>query len=304
MTRLTISITGYSDIKIQFNLDTNEIDVIYTDNIQQPVRIPLLQLSDGYKCTISLIADIAYRMAILNPQLLDNVVSETPGIILIDEIDLHLHPSWQRRILNDLTTIFPKVQFIVSTHAPAVISSIKSESLIILKDNDELISVRKTNGEKQVIIGASNGRLVRFFETEVRIMGRGSSGVRGIDLSDNETVVGAEIVTENEEVLNVTENGYGKKTSINEYRLTHRGSKGVKTLNITEKNGKLISLKTVNGDEDLIIITDNGMTIRISLDQISTLSRNTQGVRLITLKNNQKVSTVAIVNKEIEEENI
>lgn len=141
------AITGYSDIKIQFNLDTNEIDVIYTDNIQQPVRIPLLQLSDGYKCTISLIADIAYRMAILNPQLLDNVVSETPGIILIDEIDLHLHPSWQRRILNDLTTIFPKVQFIVSTHAPAVISSIKSESLIILKDNEAISASDETYGK-------------------------------------------------------------------------------------------------------------------------------------------------------------
>ena len=175
---------------------------------------------------------------------------------------------------------------------------------IILKDNDELISVKKTNGEKQVIIGASNGRLVRFYETEVRVMGRGSSGVKGIDLLDNEFVVGAEIVSGNEEVLNVTENGYGKKTLISEYRLTHRGSKGVKTLNITEKNGRLISLKTVVGDEDLIIITENGMTIRISLDQVSTLSRNTQGVRLITLKNNQKVSTVAIIDKEIEEDTI
>ena len=155
---------------------------------------------------------------------------------------------------------------------------------IILKEDDELIAVRKTDGNKEIIIGASNGRLVRFYENEVRIMGRGSSGVKGIDLSDNEFVVGAEIVTDNEEVLVVTENGYGKKTPIDEYRRTHRGSKGVKTLNITEKNGNIVSLKTVSGNEDLIIITDVGMTIRISVEQISTLSRNTQGVRFNNIK--------------------
>ena len=169
---------------------------------------------------------------------------------------------------------------------------------IILKDDDELIAVRKTNGNKEIIIGASNGKLVRFNETEVRVMGRGSSGVKGIELNPDEVVIGAEVVDPNAEVLIVTEKGYGKKTPIEEYRLTHRGSKGVKTLNITEKNGKLVSLRTVYEDEDLIIITDSGMTIRISISQISTLSRNTQGVRLITLKDEQKVSTTAIIEKE------
>ena len=169
---------------------------------------------------------------------------------------------------------------------------------IILKDDDELIAVRKTNGNKEIIIGASNGKLVRFNETEVRVMGRGSSGVKGIELNPDEVVIGAEVVDPNAEVLIVTEKGYGKKTPIEEYRLTHRGSKGVKTLNITEKNGKLVSLRTVYEDEDLIIITDSGMTIRISISQISTLSRNTQGVRLITLKDEQKVSTTAIIAKE------
>ena len=173
---------------------------------------------------------------------------------------------------------------------------------IILKDDDELIAVRKTDGTKEIIIGSSNGKLVRFDENEVRVMGRGSSGVRGIDLAKDECVVGAEVVEENAEVLIVTENGYGKKTPIDEYRLTHRGSKGVKTLNITEKNGKLVSLRTVYEDEDLIIITDSGMTIRIEISQISTLSRNTQGVRLINLKENQKVSTTAIIDKEEETE--
>ena len=169
---------------------------------------------------------------------------------------------------------------------------------IILREDDELIAVRKTDGTKEVIIGASNGKLVRFDENEIRIMGRGSAGVKGIELSDDEEVVGAEVVEKNAEVLIVTEKGYGKKTPIDEYRLTHRGSKGVKTLNVTEKNGKLVSLKTVYEDEDLIIITDNGMTIRMEISQISTLSRNTQGVRLINLKDEQKVSATAIIEKE------
>ncbi|MBR1385765.1 MAG: DNA gyrase subunit A [Bacilli bacterium] len=169
---------------------------------------------------------------------------------------------------------------------------------IVLKEDDELIAVRKTDGNKEIIIGSSNGKLVRFNETEVRIMGRGSSGVKGIELEENENVVGAEVVEPNAEVLIVTEKGYGKKTPINEYRLTHRGSKGVKTLNITEKNGKLVSLRTVYENEDLIIITDSGMTIRMELSQISTLSRNTQGVRLISLREDQKVSTTAIIEKE------
>ncbi len=174
---------------------------------------------------------------------------------------------------------------------------------IVLKEGDELIAVRKTDGTKEVIIGASNGKLVRFNETEVRVMGRGSSGVKGIELNDDEVVVGAEVVEPNAEVLIVTEKGYGKKTPIEEYRLTHRGSKGVKTLNVTEKNGKLVSLRTVYEDEDLIIITDSGMTIRMEISQISTLSRNTQGVRLINLKDEQKVSTTAIIEKVEEEEN-
>jgi len=173
---------------------------------------------------------------------------------------------------------------------------------IILKEDDELISVRKSTGEKEVVIGASNGRLVRFNENEVRVMGRGSSGVKGIDFNEEDIVIGGEVVELSDEILVVTTNGYGKKTPLTEYRLTHRGSKGVRTLNVTEKNGNIISLKTIKGNEDLIIITENGMTIRISIEQVSTLSRNTQGVRLINLKNEQKVSTIATIDKVLEEE--
>ena len=134
MCRCFEAVTGYQDVRMQYNLNTNDLDVYYTNRKGLRMQIPLHQLSDGYKSTISLIADIAYRMAVLNPQLLDRVLEQTSGIILIDEIDLHLHPAWQQRVLKDLTSIFPKVQFIVSTHAPAVINSVRSENLLILKD--------------------------------------------------------------------------------------------------------------------------------------------------------------------------
>lgn len=130
------SVTGYRDVSIQYNFDTNGMDVYYTDSTNARMRIPMSLLSDGYKGTISLIADIAYRMAVLNPQLQGSVIEETPGIVLIDEVDLHLHPAWQQRILDDLTTIFPKVQFIVTTHAPAIINSIHSDNLVILENGE------------------------------------------------------------------------------------------------------------------------------------------------------------------------
>ena len=173
---------------------------------------------------------------------------------------------------------------------------------IIIKDEDELIAVRKTTGEDEIIIGGSNGRMVRFLESETRSMGRSTSGVKGMDL-DDATVVGAEVIHKGEEVLIVTEKGYGKKTDIDEYRLTHRGSKGVKALNLTEKNGNMIALKRVEtvDNYDIMIVTDNGIIMRMPLSQISTLKRATQGVRLIHLKDNQRVATVAIVEKETEE---
>lgn len=133
-------ITGFNDVNVQYNLDTDDLDLIYTSQ-NKKVRIPLSKLSDGYKCTISLIADIAYRMALLNPQLNENVLEITNGIVLIDEIDLHLHPEWQKRIISDLRNIFPKIQSIVSTHAPSVINSVKSENLILLEGEQARVPV-------------------------------------------------------------------------------------------------------------------------------------------------------------------
>ena len=146
MKQVFSSITGFSDVDVQFNLDTGDIDIIYYNENKEHVKMPVSVLSDGYRCTISLIADIAYRMALLNPQLLDSVLTETDGIVLIDEIDLHLHPTWQKRVLKDLMDIFPKVQFIVSTHAPEVINSVKSDSVIILKDDKVLSATDETYG--------------------------------------------------------------------------------------------------------------------------------------------------------------
>ena len=130
-------------------------------------------------------------------------------------------------------------------------------------------------------------------------MGRTASGVRGIDVG-NGIAVGMEIASNTDNVLVVTENGYGKKTNINQYRTTHRGSKGVKALNITAKNGNIVSFKIVTGDEDLMIITDSGMIIRLPLTQVSSTGRVAQGVKLINLKDNQKVSTIAIIINEEE----
>ena len=172
------------------------------------------------------------------------------------------------------------------------------KNAITLKDGDELISVKITKGDDDIIIASNVGRMVRFNETEVRLMGRSASGVKGIDLPEEANVIGADIANKDHLILVVTEKGYGKKTLIDEYRLTHRGSKGVKALNITDKNGYIVAFKSVIGDEDIIITTNNGIVIRISLSKISTLKRNTQGVRLISLKDNQLVTTVTVTEQE------
>jgi len=170
---------------------------------------------------------------------------------------------------------------------------------ITLKGDDELIAAKKTHGNNEILIATSNGRMIRFEENEIRVMGRTASGVRGIEVGDG-VCVGCEIAESGQNILVVTENGYGKKTSIDEYRMTHRGSKGVKALNITSKNGNIVSFKTIHGDEDLMIVTNNGIIIRISSNQVSSTGRVAQGVRLINLKDEQKVSTIAILNKEEE----
>ena len=174
---------------------------------------------------------------------------------------------------------------------------------ITLKDDDELVSVKLTTGSNEILIACTNGRMIRFNESEIRTMGRTASGVRGIDVGDGK-VVDMDISCSDHEILVVTSNGYGKKTDVEQYRMTHRGSKGVKALNMTEKTGTIVAFKSVIGDEDLIIVTDAGIIIRLSLSQVSNTGRVAQGVKLINLKDEQHVSTVTVLDKVEESEEI
>ncbi|WP_312470749.1 DNA gyrase subunit A [Neobacillus sp.] len=185
-------------------------------------------------------------------------------------------------------------------------ANIRNNGLIALslREGDELISVRLTDGSKHMIIGTKNGMLIRFPETDVRSMGRTATGVKGITLDSDDEVVGMEVLEENNDVLIVTKNGYGKRTPASEYRIQGRGGKGIKTCHVTEKNGALVSMRAVTGEEDLMLITTGGVLIRIDVAGISKMGRNTQGVKLISIKEseNQFVATVAKVEKEEEEE--
>ncbi|MGG0717581.1 DNA gyrase subunit A [Robertmurraya massiliosenegalensis] len=194
----------------------------------------------------------------------------------------------------------------VSKRSPlSSFANIRNNGLIALnlREGDELISVRLTDGNKEIIIGTKNGMLIRFPETDVRSMGRTATGVKGISINrENDEVIGMEVLDEDSDILIVTKNGYGKRTPAEEYRIQGRGGKGIKTCNITDKNGDLVSMKAVTGAEDLMIITTGGVIIRMAVGDISTMGRNTQGVRLIRLNENENefVSTVAKVEKEEE----
>lgn len=174
---------------------------------------------------------------------------------------------------------------------------------ITLREGDELLGVKQTTGNDDIIIAAANGKAVRFNEQDVRVMGRNAAGVKGFNV-DGSYVVGAATSVEGTTLLSVSENGYGKRTAISEYRLTNRGTKGVKTINITEKTGQLVSVRVVNGDEDVMIMTDSGIIIRIAVENIGIYLRNTQGVKLIHVGDSQRVAKVAIVDKAEEEQEV
>ncbi|MDQ6595350.1 DNA gyrase subunit A [Bacillus salipaludis] len=183
---------------------------------------------------------------------------------------------------------------------------IRNNGLIALnlREGDELISARLTDGNKHIIIGTQKGMLIRFPETDVRSMGRTATGVKGITLDSDDEVVGMEVLEENNDILIVTKNGYGKRTPAAEYRIQGRGGKGIKTCHITEKNGDLVSMRAVTGEEDLMLITTGGVLIRTDVGGISTMGRNTIGVKLISMREDEHefVATVAKVEKEEEEE--
>lgn len=172
---------------------------------------------------------------------------------------------------------------------------------ITLREDDVLYNVVITNGEQDIIIGASNGKSIRFKETEARDMGRNATGVRGIELSEGEEVIGVAVAErEDEQILVITEYGFGKRTLVSEYRRQARGGKGSKTIQITEKRGKLAKLTAVSGDEDLFVITDRGMTIRTPIAQIAQTGKATQGVKIMDLVDGQKVMTLTLLPHEDE----
>lgn len=173
---------------------------------------------------------------------------------------------------------------------------------IVMRENDELIGVKLTDGNCLVSLSATNGKMVKFNEDDVRVMGRSATGVKGMQLEENDYVVSLTTSLEGKYILAISEKGYGKMSLLDEYRLTSRGAKGVITLNMTEKTGKLVSTRAVNGDEDVIVITKMGVVIRTSLSQVAISGRNTQGVKIIRIKDNESVSSLTTLPHEEEKE--
>lgn len=174
---------------------------------------------------------------------------------------------------------------------------------LTLRDGDELVSVKMTSGNDEILIAASNGKLVRFNEQNVREMGRTAAGVRGINVDGSE-VIGMTTNKEGQYILVVTSKGFGKMSDIEQYRVSQRGGKGVKTLNATERNGQIVALRAVNGNEDLMIITSDGIVIRLPMEQVKMSGRNTQGVKLIKVQDGQSVATVEVVEKATDEDDL
>ena len=163
---------------------------------------------------------------------------------------------------------------------------------IKIQDGDTLTAVRMTDGTKDILLCSTSGKIIRFSEEDCRAMGRVSQGVKGISLSESERIIGMEIIDDSVEILSVTEKGYGKRTCASHYRKQSRGGKGILAMRLNEKNGDIIEIKPVTNKEDLMIITNNGQVIRIKISGISLLGRATQGVRIIRLKDDEKVVAV------------
>ena len=237
---------------------------------------------------------------------------QSKGIPVVNAIELANDESISTMIaVNDLESegnylIFATKNGIVKRSALSNFSHINKNGKIAIgfKEDDELIAVRLTDGQQDILIGTAHASLIRFAETSLRPLGRTAAGVKGITLREGDTVVGLDVAhSESEdEVLVVTENGYGKRTPVREYRLSNRGGKGIKTATITERNGNVVCITTVTGEEDLMIVTNGGVIIRLDVQDISQNGRAAQGVRLMRLGNEQFVSTVAKVQNDSEDD--
>lgn len=198
----------------------------------------------------------------------------------------------------DRQLFFATRQGTVKRTALSEFENIRTSGLIAinLKEDDELVNVVVTDGNQSIVMGTHDGYAVHFAETDVRSMGRTATGVRGVRLEEGDYVIGMEILNSDQDVFVVSENGYGKRTVAAEYAIRNRGGKGVITLNITDKNGPLVALKTVDGTEDIMMVTDQGIMIRFDAQDISQTSRSTQGVRLMRLEDESRVATVAKID--------
>lgn len=198
----------------------------------------------------------------------------------------------------DRQLFFATRQGTVKRTALSEFENIRTSGLIAinLKEDDELVNVVVTNGDQSIVMGTHDGYAVHFAETDVRSMGRTATGVRGVRLEEGDYVIGMEILNSDQDVFVVSENGYGKRTVAAEYAIRNRGGKGVITLNITDKNGPLVALKTVDGTEDIMMVTDQGIMIRFDAQDISQTFRSTQGVRLMRLEDESRVATVAKID--------
>ncbi len=173
-----------------------------------------------------------------------------------------------------------------------------------INDGDEVLEVRLTGGEDEILIAGKKGKCIRFNESTVRPMGRGAAGEKAINLDEDDEVVGMVVANEQSDILVVSENGYGKRSKLADYRITNRGGKGVKTLNITEKTGDLIAIKQVSDEDDLMIMNRSGLTIRMHVSDLRVVGRATQGVKLINIKAGDAIASVAEISKEEEDEAI
>ena len=171
---------------------------------------------------------------------------------------------------------------------------------IVLREDDELMSVELTRGEDELLLGTRDGMAIRFSESDIRLMGRVSMGVKSIELAEDDEVVGLAVVHAGTKVLSITQNGYGKRTDVEEYRLQSRGGKGILAMKLTEKTGLLAAQLLVREDEDLMVITDDGTIIRLPVESISVLSRNTQGVRVMRVAEGSRIVGVKQTDREDE----
>ncbi|AWN19049.1 DNA gyrase subunit A [Streptococcus sobrinus] len=212
--------------------------------------------------------------------------------------------SLNQKEINEKSLFFTTRQGVVKRTSISEFANIRQNGLraLNLKEGDELINVLLTTGHDDIIIGTQFGYSVRFREEVVRNMGRGATGVKGITLRDGDQVIGASVITDDQEVLVITEKGYGKRTLASEYPTKGRGGKGIKTANITSKNGPLAGLVTVNGHEDIMIMTDTGVIIRTGISNISQTGRSTMGVKVMRLDENAKIVTLALIETEENDE--